>query len=278
MLKTSSICINRVVCRLLCTGKVATKTIDLSPSLVHEFTLYGFVHSQPVRSVLLLMDEFKLDYKLISVNPISKETSDPEYLKINPTGLIPCLTHKNTSIGEGSCIMQYICNSKQDIPSMLNMYPVPNSTESAQKRAKIDFWLSWHHHNTRNCTLKVFHPFVFRKMYANDGGYEKVLASGMKSIRKSFFYLEKHLSNSNTMYLTGENITIADLMLLPEIDQLLDTAYGILPNFDKDFPYISKWINNCSNNINCYRKNYEVVCIAGKRFQQKILKHTENNL
>ena len=142
--------------------------------------------------------------------------------------------------------------------------------ESSQQRAKIDFWLSWHHHNTRNCTLKLFHPYIFRKMYENIGGYEKVFNPGLKSINKSFQYIENHFKNNNIMYLTGNNVTIADYMLLPEIDQLFSSGYGILPNFQHDYPYIYQWWNNCNTNISSYKSNYDVVAIAGQAYQERI--------
>jgi glutathione S-transferase len=64
--------------------------------------------------------------------------------------------------------------------------------------------------------------------------------------------LETQLSKSK--YLVGEIPTIADLFVLPEIDQL---SLGIF-NYSS-YPNITRWLHDAQNDIPAYKQNFESV-------------------
>ena len=169
-----------------------------------SITLYGAKYSQPSRSILLLLNELKHPYEFILVDPIKGETRTPDFRKLNPTGLVPCvkITRNNESfvLSESAAILQYICNCY----NLHNYYPC-----EPKERSSVDFWLSWHHHNTRNSTMKILLPYVFKNSIPEDA---------VKGFKKSLKFMEAHLEKNNTKFLSSNNhITIADLLVLPEL-------------------------------------------------------------
>ena len=168
-------------------------------------TVYGAKYSQPSRSILLLLNELMHPYELIVVDPIKGDTRTPEFRKINPTGLVPCVkvskgNDRSFVLAECSAILQYICNSY----SLHNYYPC-----EPVERSLVDFWLSWHHHNSRSATLKILLPYVFKNAIPEEG---------VKVFKKSIKFIESHLEKNNLKFLSSNNhITIADLLILPEL-------------------------------------------------------------
>ncbi len=73
-----------------------------------KLTLYGFPLSQPTRSVLLLLQENKIEYDFVLVDALKGETRKQEFLKINPAGLVPCVRHNDFLLAESSAILQYL--------------------------------------------------------------------------------------------------------------------------------------------------------------------------
>jgi len=98
------------------------------------FKLYGFLPSQPTRSVLLLANAAKLNF---TFNPISPQNlKSPEYLSINPEGLVPTIVQGTTTLSEGAAILIHLC----EINQLTKWYP-----SDLQKKTKVNKWLHWHH-------------------------------------------------------------------------------------------------------------------------------------
>ena len=71
-------------------------------------TLYTFHNSICTQKVFITLAEKDLSYDEELVNLFAAEQYDPEYLKINPKGVVPTLVHKGRAIPESSLICEYI--------------------------------------------------------------------------------------------------------------------------------------------------------------------------
>jgi glutathione S-transferase len=203
-----------------------------------KLTIYGAKYSQPSRAVILLCEHAKIPYTLVEVDPMKGEARTPEYRKINPAGLVPAIKVERENnvvftLAEAPAILQYLCNVHQ----LENYYP----SKDLRHRAQVDYWLSWHHLNTRVCTTQVLLPLLFRKMCKDEKKLESTVSSGLKSMHKALAFLESHLtevkkksnmtSSSASLFITSSNyytppppssslssafnhhVTIADLLL-----------------------------------------------------------------
>merc|ERR1719203_2680811 len=80
--------------------------------------------------------------------------------------------------------------------------------EDAKEQAKVNFWLHWNHTNTRHSTLDMIAKFT------------KGQKINTTVIKKSLDFMEARLGAAGP-FLAGAKPTIADLFILPEIDQIV---------------------------------------------------------
>ena len=79
-------------------------------------TLYTFHNSICTQKVFITLAEKGLDYDEKLVNLFAAEQFDPEYLKLNPKGVVPTLVHEGRAIPESSLICEYIDETWPDHP------------------------------------------------------------------------------------------------------------------------------------------------------------------
>lgn len=70
--------------------------------------LYTARNSICTQKVFIALDEKNLEYETRSINLFANEQYSPEYLKINPKGVVPSLLHKGKPIVESSLICEYL--------------------------------------------------------------------------------------------------------------------------------------------------------------------------
>ena len=70
--------------------------------------LYLSPNSICTQKVLITLDEKSLNYEPVMINLFTNEQYDPEYLKLNPKGVVPTLVHDDHVIPESSLICEYL--------------------------------------------------------------------------------------------------------------------------------------------------------------------------
>lgn len=71
-------------------------------------TLYTFHNSICTQKVFMTLAEKDLSYDEHLINLFAAEQYDPEYLKLNPKGVVPTLVHDGRAIPESSLICEYV--------------------------------------------------------------------------------------------------------------------------------------------------------------------------
>jgi len=204
-----------------------------------EIQVYGFPFSQPTRSILLLLSESGIPHKLNFVDVLGKgEHKQPPYLKINPAGLVPCIVDGDVTVAESSAILTYIAESR----FLDSWYP-----SNPAVRAKIQFWMHWHHSGTRTSTMRVLVPVFFKKEDPE----------GVSVFTKNIEFLEARLAESGEGKFVAGTLqpTIADLLLLPELDQLEGfKLFDYTP-----YPNVAKYLKLCKGVLKSHAENYKAV-------------------
>jgi glutathione S-transferase len=115
--------------------------VDRSQTLPHQapFELYSNSFSHCSRKTRLAMDELKIDYQYHPIDLIETgwyQTISPQYLKVNPSGLLPTLVHEGHPVYESDDILSYAQSAAgTDAPKLVPQDP--------GLKATMDKWLAF---------------------------------------------------------------------------------------------------------------------------------------
>ncbi|KKB12657.1 hypothetical protein VE25_06690 [Devosia geojensis] len=96
--------------------------------------ILGRLTSINVRKVLWLADEMGLAYEREDWGMPLRDPKVPEFLELNPNGLVPVLVDGDYVLWESSAIMAYLARA---------FGPTPLAPEEARARGLCDQWLIW---------------------------------------------------------------------------------------------------------------------------------------
>ena len=193
--------------------------------------IYGVPFSQPVRAVLWLMLYKQKSFELALINPGSSSeggSRHPDYLAKFPTGTIPSIEDKESGfvLSESHAIMCYLCNKY----NWTDLYP-----SNHEERAKVDSYLHLHHRNVREASIGLVAPKVRKDLNFS----EDFLKISQANIEKAFKALENGWL-AQSRFLTGDNLTIADMSAYVEIGQL-QSKFTNVYDFEP-LPNITRWL------------------------------------
>ncbi|KMN82593.1 maleylacetoacetate isomerase [Chromobacterium sp. LK11] len=171
-----------------------------------ERVLYGYFRSSAAYRVRIALNLKGLDYRYQPVNLLKGEQRSPDYLAINPQGLVPLLDDGGVKIAQSLAICEYLDEAYPDTPRLL--------PAGAAARARV-----------RALALAIaadIHPLqntrVGKYLQTEYGKDEEGKAEWIRHwIRTGFDALEQLLAESPSRYAAGEQPTLADVCLLPQV-------------------------------------------------------------
>jgi len=137
------------------------------------------------------------------------ELKTPEYLEINPRGLVPSITEGDFKLSESATILRYLSVSRST-PD--HWYP-----SDPKKRARVDELLDWNHTGLRKATMAVASVTFFSRLNTPTAEYDKsAFESANKTLCDQYQFIEDHLKK--TKFVAGDTVSIADLQLAAEVE------------------------------------------------------------
>jgi glutathione S-transferase len=246
---------------------------DITLPHTAEFELYGNAFSHCSRKTRLVMAELGIPYTHKPIDLIetgSYETLSSEYLKINPSGLIPTLVHNGHPVYESDDILTYAAaHARPGAPKL-----VPDDPE---QRARMQTWIEFCNlssadptgdmeHRMGSCvpplTLPLFltairaiplnrilvgllfHPQKERPIFFTAGkllGLKRMLAQkplqqmmsrGQRHMPTHLARLDGALKESGGPWVLGNQFTLADITLACMLLRIDETGY--LERFVRD--------------------------------------------
>lgn len=141
----------------------------------------------------------------------------PEYLALNPTGVVPLLVHGDFALTENVAILGYL--------SDLHPHMQLAGDGSARSRAEVMRWLGYLNSDVH----KAFRPIFFPARYLPDGGLASQLAATARGhVREYLQRLDAQLEGRE--WLTGTR-SVADAYLFVMLRWAIGTKVG-LQGFD----------------------------------------------
>ncbi|WP_227104737.1 maleylacetoacetate isomerase [Chromobacterium rhizoryzae] len=171
-----------------------------------ERVLYGYFRSSAAYRVRIALNLKGLDYRYQAVNLLKGEQRSPEYLAINPQGLVPLLDDGGVKIAQSLAICEYLDEAYPDAPRLLPSAPAARARVRALALA-----IAADIHPLQNTRVGKY----LQTEYGKD---EEGKAAWIRHwIRTGFDALEQALAESPSRYAAGEQPTLADVCLLPQV-------------------------------------------------------------
>ncbi len=169
-----------------------------------------------------------LDYEQHPINLRQGEQREKAYRRINPQGLVPFLADGEVQVGQSVAIMEYLDETYPAHPLM------PSAPLERARVRQIVNMIACDIHPLNNLRVLNYLGEHFR------AGKEQEAAWYRHWIDETFSALEQLLMTTAGIYCVGNEVTLADCMLVPQVynarrfDMTLD-----------DYPTINRIVANC---------------------------------
>lgn len=159
-----------------------------------NMVLYTHPHSRGV-SVSWMLEECQADYQAVPLQ-FHTDMKQAEYLKLNPAGKVPTLTHDGVVITETAAIITYLAD----------LYPEKQlaPTVGSPQRGEYYKWLF--------LTSNQFEPAFTDRLFNNEITDEMRFALGYPELDVIVDQVTQHLTLNR--YLLGEQFSTADLLMV----------------------------------------------------------------
>jgi glutathione S-transferase len=171
-----------------------------------EFVIHTIVGSPFGRAVLLALEEKGIPYRLAPVAPGSQRT--PEHLARHPFGRVPILEHGDYRLFETQAILRYVDRAVAEFP----LTPTDARTAGLMDQLmNINDWYLF-----QGVGNVIGYQRIIRPRLLGQAPDETIIAAAMPKAHLVYDVLAKQLGDK--AYLVGESITLADLLLAPQVD------------------------------------------------------------
>ncbi|KAF3779074.1 Glutathione S-transferase F9 [Nymphaea thermarum] len=197
--------------------------------------VYGAAYASCARRVLACLIEKGVDFEIIPVDLLSGEQKKPEFLKLQPFGMVPVIQDGDFTLYESRAIIRCYAQKYADQGTDL-------LGKTLEERATVEQWLEveGQNFNPHIYTL-VLQLLYFPKMGVPQD--EKLIRESEEKLGKVLDVYEERLSKSK--YLGGDFFSLADLTHLPFTQYLVNDIgkeYLI-----KHREHVKRWWEDISN-------------------------------
>jgi len=179
-----------------------------------DIKVYGVPGSPFLRSVEVALHEKGLDYQLHAMAP--QETKQPEHLARHPFGRIPAFEHDGFTIYETQAIIRYLDDLLPDPPL------TPDSAEARARMNQVIGIIEWYFFPKAAAPI-AFNRIIGPRLLGLPGD-EAAITEAMPMAHTCFEVLDEILGGKP--YLTGEMVSVADIMLAAQLDLFGECAEG----------------------------------------------------
>lgn len=190
--------------------------------------ILGRANSFNVRKVLWVCDEIGIPWKREDWGRGYRSTENPEFLAVNPIGLVPAVIDDGVSLRESNTIVR--CLATKYGPE--EIYP-----GDPLRRAHVEQWMDWANYET---SISLRGAFLGGELDEAPWNNDWFIAQGRKEITKQVGQLEAHLKETGP-YITGEAFTVGDI----PVGLVVNRWFHL--NFDRpDYPAVAAYYETLS--------------------------------
>jgi glutathione S-transferase len=162
--------------------------------------IHGYAGSINVRKVLWTCAELGLPYERVDWGGGTRPVTDPEFLTLNPVGMIPVIEDAGQLFWESNSIVRYLA-AREGRLDLLPLVPA--------ERAQVEKWMDWQVSDFNNTWRYVFQATVRKNPNFQDGPR---IAASWDQFCSALHVLDRELARTKA-YIAGPNFTCADIVI-----------------------------------------------------------------
>ena len=220
------------------------------------FKLYNAPQSTCSQRVRFVFNAKKLPFDEVKLNLLEGDQLKPDYLKLNPNGVVPTLDHDGAIVIDSTVIIEYL----EEIAPNESFTP-ENPVERAQMRALMHFIDEMPAAAVR---VPDFQSRLSAKVSENEPrgfcrngrvealrrefmltmgqtGFPKhEMDAALARLRRTYERMDSEIERSGGPWLLGKKITLADVAVMPALVRMHDLGIADW----QDLPRIVTWFDN----------------------------------
>jgi len=220
------------------------------------FKLYNAPQSTCSQRVRFVFNGKKLPFDEVKLNLLEGDQLKPEYLKLNPNGVVPTLDHDGDIVIDSTVITEYL----DEVAPQASFTP-ESPVERAHMRALMHFidempaaavrvptfnlaFLPSYQKMSREAFVAMAESKPLRREFMTAMGQtgfpQAEMDAALARLRRTYERMDAQIAKSGGPWLLGKNISLADVAVMPALVRMHDLN---LPGWH-DLPRIVTWFDN----------------------------------
>jgi len=220
------------------------------------YTLHNAPQSTCSQRVRFVLNAKGLPFQEIKLNLLEGDQLKPEYLKLNPNGVVPTLDHDGAIVTDSTVIIEYLDEVEPDAS-----FTPENPVKRARMRGLMHFTDEMAAAAVRVPTFNLAFLPTFQKMSRADfvamaeskplrrefmltmgqtGFPQAEMDAALGRLRRSYERMDAEIEKSGGPWLLGKDITLADVTIMPALVRMHDLGMAEW----QDLPRVAAWFDN----------------------------------
>lgn len=169
--------------------------------------LYDYFRSSSSYRVRIALALKNIAYETIPISLLDLDNLKPEYLNLNPQGLVPTWVDEQLTLSQSLCIIEYLDECYPKTPRL-----IPEEIHDKYKAKELSYIIS--------CDMGPLlnNARIKRYFVEHNFGEQAFLEWYHHWLKQGFDAYETHLlKQPDAQFSIGQHISIADLCLIPQI-------------------------------------------------------------
>ncbi|MBC2803463.1 maleylacetoacetate isomerase [Rhizobium ruizarguesonis] len=171
---------------------------------MNEVVLYDYWRSSASYRVRIALNLLGIDYKTVPINLLDGAHRTPEYLALNPQGLVPTLVIDGKTLTQSLAIIEYLAELRPEYGLL------PSDIADRQKVRALAYAIAMDIHPICNLHVVSHHMTVTEKPDAREEWMKHFITDGLRK-------LEAMIGKADGAFSFGDTPTMADLCLVPQV-------------------------------------------------------------
>jgi glutathione S-transferase len=222
-----------------------------------SFTLYNAPQSTCSQRVRFVLNTKKLPFDEIKLNLLAGDQLKPDYLRLNPNGVVPTLDHDGAIVIDSNVITEYL----DEVEPEASFTP-EDPVARARMRTLMHFIDEMPAPAVRVPTFNLAFLPKFQAMSQEDfiafaeskplrrefmlamgqtGFPQSEMDAAMGRLRRTYERMDAEIENSGGPWLQGKEITLADVAVMPAMVRMADLGRD---GDWADLPRVVRWYDN----------------------------------